>query len=64
MPSIAFHSWLVSTAYYTINACFTPSYIFQAAKAKARGYRNVETFISIICQLAAPIQELIKFPTK
>jgi len=38
--------------------------IFQAAKAKARGYRNVETFISIIYLLAAPIQELIKFHTK
>ncbi|MEF3168585.1 MAG: transposase [Deltaproteobacteria bacterium] len=38
--------------------------IFQAAQAKARGYRNVETFISIIYLLAAPIQELIKFPTK
>jgi transposase len=34
--------------------------IFQAAKARARGYRNVETFISIIYLLAAPIQILTK----
>ena len=34
--------------------------IFQAAKCKARGYRNDNTFISIIYLLAAPIQNLIK----
>ena len=34
--------------------------IFQAAKVKARGYRNDETFIRIIYLLAAPIQNLIK----
>ena len=34
--------------------------IFQAAKARARGYRNDETFISIIYLLAAPIQNLLK----
>jgi transposase len=37
--------------------------IFQAAKARAREYRNCETFISIIYLLASPIQELIKFHT-
>jgi len=34
--------------------------IFQAAKCRARGYRNDNTFISIIYLLAAPIQNLIK----
>lgn len=34
--------------------------IFQAAKCRARGYRNDETFISIIYLLAAPIQNLLK----
>ena len=34
--------------------------IFQAAKVRARGYRNDETFISIIYLLAAPIQNIIK----
>ena len=34
--------------------------IFQAAKCRARGYRNDETFISIIYLLAAPIQHLLK----
>ncbi|MDH4319516.1 MAG: transposase [Desulfobulbaceae bacterium] len=34
--------------------------IFQAAKARARGYRNDETFISIIYLLAAPIQNMLK----
>ena len=34
--------------------------IFQAAKCKARGYRNDDTFISIIYLLAAPIQNLLK----
>jgi len=34
--------------------------IFQAAKCRARGYRNDATFISIIYLLAAPIQNLIK----
>jgi len=34
--------------------------IFQAAKCRARGYRNDDTFISIIYLLAAPIQYLIK----
>lgn len=34
--------------------------IFQAAKCRARGYRNDDTFISIIYLLAAPIQNLIK----
>jgi transposase len=34
--------------------------IFQAAKVRARGYRNEATFISIIYLLAAPIQILLK----
>ena len=34
--------------------------IFQAAKCRARGYRNDNTFISIIYLLAAPIQHLLK----
>ena len=34
--------------------------IFQAAKCRARGYRNDDTFISIIYLLAAPIQNLLK----
>jgi transposase len=34
--------------------------VFQAAKCRARGYRNDDTFISIIYLLAAPIQNLLK----
>ena len=34
--------------------------IFQAAKVRARGYRNEATFISIIYLLAAPLQILLK----
>jgi transposase len=34
--------------------------IFQAAKCRARGYRNDDTFISIIYLLAAPIKNLLK----
>lgn len=34
--------------------------IFQATKCRARGYRNDDTFISIIYLLAAPIQNLLK----
>ena len=34
--------------------------IFQAAKCRARGYRNDDTFISIIYLLAAPVQNLFK----
>ena len=34
--------------------------IFQAAKVRARGYRNEATFIRIIHLLAAPIQILVK----
>ena len=34
--------------------------IFQAAKCRARGYRNDETFISIIYLLAAPIHSILK----
>jgi len=34
--------------------------IFQAAKVRARGYRNDETFIAMVYLLAAPIQNLFK----
>ena len=34
--------------------------VFQAAKCRARGYRNDDTFISMIYLLAAPIHNLIK----
>ncbi len=34
--------------------------IFQAARARARGYRNVYTFITMIYFIAAPIGDLIK----
>lgn len=34
--------------------------LFQAAKCRARGYRNDRTFISMIYLLAAPIQNLLK----
>ncbi len=34
--------------------------IFQAAKCRARGYRNDDTFINIIYLIAAPIQSLLK----
>ena len=34
--------------------------LFQAARRRARGYRNVETFITMIYLLAAPIEEIIK----
>jgi transposase len=32
--------------------------IFKAARARARGYRNVATFITIIYLIAAPLQNL------
>ncbi|CAO0821465.1 hypothetical protein DFAR_2360011 [Desulfarculales bacterium] len=35
--------------------------ILQAARAKARGYRNVLTFMTMIYFIAAPLGELIKF---
>lgn len=34
---------------------------FQAARARARGYRNVLTFMTMIYFIAAPLGELIKF---
>ena len=34
--------------------------VFQAARCRARGYRNDETFISIIYLLAAPIHSILK----
>ena len=33
--------------------------IFKAARARARGYRNVATFITIIYLIAAPLGNLI-----
>lgn len=34
--------------------------IFQAAKARARGYRNVMTFITMIYLIASPVAEILK----
>ncbi|WP_457572208.1 transposase, partial [Desulfovulcanus sp.] len=34
--------------------------LFQAAQARARGYRNVENFITMIYLIAAPIQALLQ----
>ncbi|KPV41244.1 transposase, partial [Thiohalorhabdus denitrificans] len=34
--------------------------IFQAARARARGYRNQQTFITMIYLLAAPIGKVEK----
>jgi len=34
--------------------------LFQAARARARGYRNVQTFIAMIYLIAAPIDHLLK----
>ncbi len=34
--------------------------LFQAAKARARGYRNDPSFITIIYLTGAPIQDLLK----
>jgi len=34
--------------------------IFQAARARARGYRNQRTFITMIYMLAAPIGDIAK----
>jgi transposase len=34
--------------------------IFQAARGKARGYRNVHTFITMIYLIAAPLGDLFK----
>ncbi len=34
--------------------------LFQAARRRARGYRNVQTFITMIYLLAAPIEDIIK----
>ncbi|RUM88371.1 MAG: ISL3 family transposase, partial [Thermodesulfatator sp.] len=33
--------------------------IFQAARRRARGYRNVKTFITMIYLLAAPLPEIL-----
>jgi transposase len=33
--------------------------IFQAARARARGYRNVENFITMVYLIAAPIQVVV-----
>ena len=34
--------------------------LFQAARARARGYRNITTFATIIYLLAAPLGDLFK----
>lgn len=34
--------------------------IFQAARARARGYRNVHTFITMIYLIAAPLGDILK----
>ncbi|MBC7951158.1 MAG: transposase, partial [Rhodospirillaceae bacterium] len=34
--------------------------IFQAARARARGYRNVNTFITMIYLIAAPLGDILK----
>ncbi len=34
--------------------------LFQAARARARGYRNTETFITMIYLIAAPLGDIIK----
>jgi hypothetical protein len=33
--------------------------IFQAARARARGYRNTTTFVTIIYLLAAPLPDIL-----
>jgi hypothetical protein len=33
---------------------------FQAARARARGYRNTATFVTIIYLLAAPLPDILK----
>ncbi|MGC8735885.1 MAG: ISL3 family transposase [Dissulfurimicrobium sp.] len=38
--------------------------IFQAARARARGYRNVQTFVTMIYLLAAPLGDMLKIHTK
>ncbi len=34
--------------------------LFQAARARARGYRNTETFITMIYLIAAPLGDMVK----
>ncbi|WP_139134771.1 transposase, partial [Magnetovibrio blakemorei] len=34
--------------------------LFQAARARARGYRNTETFITMIYLIAAPLGDIFK----
>ena len=34
--------------------------IFQAARSRARGYRNTATFVTIIYLLAAPLPDILK----
>ncbi|MBT4933189.1 MAG: hypothetical protein HOL66_06250, partial [Rhodospirillaceae bacterium] len=34
--------------------------LFQAARARARGYRNTETFIIMIYLIAAPLGDIFK----
>jgi len=52
-----------------MNAPLAPSYsnarleglnsLFQAAKARARGYRNTDTFVTMIYLIGAPIKNLL-----
>ncbi|RLA16002.1 MAG: ISL3 family transposase, partial [Gammaproteobacteria bacterium] len=34
--------------------------LFQAARARARGYRNEQTFITMIYLIASPISQILK----
>ena len=34
--------------------------LFQAARARARGYRNTTTFVTMIYLIAAPLRDLLK----
>ncbi|CAO0822251.1 hypothetical protein DFAR_2910025 [Desulfarculales bacterium] len=44
------------------NACLEGlNGIFQTARVRARGYRNVFTFMTMIYFIAAPLGKLIKF---
>jgi len=45
---------------YTNARLETLNRIFQAARARARGYRNVQTFITMIYLLAVPIEHVLK----
>ncbi|CAO0823678.1 hypothetical protein DFAR_3820032 [Desulfarculales bacterium] len=56
------HLFLRRWSFNHSNACLEGlTGIFQAVRARARGYRNVFTFMTMICFIAAPLGELIKF---